>query len=188
MVISSSLLKIIIFTDVSQDGSLSTTVTPRCSDSIHYNANFPAFATSDSVPQPSTLSKEHRECKRDLTNNSALTGSQLRPSALQTDRKISFVVDDIPTHCADENASGDLGMLHNCGLLPNNCLPCLAGTTSSTDEKRKSLSSSPKKKAPLRLSFKWRDGQAHPTLCKCSILVCICEFLCLSMTLCCYFC
>lgn len=150
--------------DVSQDGSLSTTVTPRCSDSIHYNGNFPSFATSDPVPQPSTVSKEYIECKRDTANNVALTGSPLKPSVLQTDRKISFVVDDIPTHCVDENASGDLGMLHNCGLLPNNCLPCLAGTTSSTDEKRKSLSSSPRKKAPLRLSFKWRDGQAHPTL------------------------
>ena len=155
-------------TDVSQDGSISTTVTPRCSDSIHYNGS---FATSDPVPQPSTLPKEHIECKRDTANNVAPTGSQLKPRVLQTDRKISLVVDDIPTHCADENASGDLGMLHNCGLLPNNCLPCLAGTTSSTDEKRKSLSSSPKKKAPLRLSFKWRDGQAHPTLCKCSILI-----------------
>lgn len=76
------------------------------------------------------------------------------------------MVDNIATY-VDESAGGeDMGMLHNCGLLPNNCLPCLAGTASSSDEKRKSLSSSPKKKAALRLSFKWRDGQAAPTICK----------------------
>ncbi|XAR53185.1 hypothetical protein NMG60_11021625 [Bertholletia excelsa] len=54
------------------------------------------------------------------------------------------------------------GPLDNCGILPNNCLPCLASTVNSID-KRRSLNSSPpsaRKKAALKLSFKWREG--HP--------------------------
>lgn len=59
---------------------------------------------------------------------------------------------------AGEMTGGD-DILDNCGLLPNNCLPCLASTV-HTDEKRRSLTSSPRKKAALKLPFKWKDG--HP--------------------------
>ncbi|KAG0479038.1 hypothetical protein HPP92_013757 [Vanilla planifolia] len=56
------------------------------------------------------------------------------------------------------------GMLDNCGILSNNCLPCLV-TPTPTIEKRKSLSSSPPnsaKKASLKLSFKRKFGDVHP--------------------------
>lgn len=68
---------------------------------------------------------------------------------------------------AGETAGGDDSLLDNCGILPNNCLPCLASTV-HTVEKRRSLSSSPpsaRKKASLKLSFKWKDG--HPTAALC---------------------
>ncbi|XP_057484874.1 uncharacterized protein LOC130771280 [Actinidia eriantha] len=68
--------------------------------------------------------------------------------------------DEVPS--VDEGA-GQEGLLDNCGILPNNCLPCLASTVPSVD-KRRSLSSSPpsaKKKAALKLSFKWRDGNPN---------------------------
>ncbi|CAN8241120.1 unnamed protein product [Cochlearia groenlandica] len=45
-------------------------------------------------------------------------------------------------------------------ILPSNCLPCLNSTVPCI-EKRRSLSSSPpstRKKATLKLSFKWREG------------------------------
>ncbi|KAI3452793.1 hypothetical protein Pfo_009456 [Paulownia fortunei] len=64
---------------------------------------------------------------------------------------------------AGETAGGDDSLLDNCGILPNNCLPCLASTV-HTVEKRRSLSSSPpsaRKKGALKLSFKWKEG--HPT-------------------------
>ncbi|XP_073130163.1 uncharacterized protein [Henckelia pumila] len=73
-----------------------------------------------------------------------------------------------PVHLDDkfggigENASGDDGLLDNCGILPSNCLPCLVSSVPS-EEKRRSLSYSPpntRKKATLKLSFKWREG--HP--------------------------
>ncbi|KAJ9135210.1 hypothetical protein P3X46_032419 [Hevea brasiliensis] len=54
----------------------------------------------------------------------------------------------------------------HCGLLPNTCLPCLASTVPSL-EKKKSLSpgtSASRRKPSLKLSFKWRDGHAIPTL------------------------
>ena len=51
---------------------------------------------------------------------------------------------------------GDGPLDNNSGLLPNNCLPCLA----STVDKKIPLSPghpSFKKKIPSKLSFKWRE-------------------------------
>ncbi|KAH7653193.1 Protein ENHANCED DISEASE RESISTANCE 2 C-terminal protein [Dioscorea alata] len=67
------------------------------------------------------------------------------------------------TSMNDEGLGSGGGILDNCGILPNNCLPCLA-PTALTMEKRRSPSSSPpnsKKKAPLKISFKWRSGEGH---------------------------
>uniref|UniRef100_A0A1D1Y647 Protein ENHANCED DISEASE RESISTANCE 2 C-terminal domain-containing protein n=1 Tax=Anthurium amnicola TaxID=1678845 RepID=A0A1D1Y647_9ARAE len=78
--------------------------------------------------------------------------------------KTSVNHDKASTVYADEIAMGDKGcLLDHCGILPNNCLPCLAPTT-PTVEKRGSLSTSPpgsRKKASLRLSFKWKSGEGH---------------------------
>ncbi|XP_059655955.1 uncharacterized protein LOC132302957 isoform X2 [Cornus florida] len=66
----------------------------------------------------------------------------------------------------DENGGREEGVMENCGILPNNCLPCLASTIPSV-EKRRSLSSSPpnsRKKGASRLSFKWRDGHPSATM------------------------
>ncbi|KAL8550392.1 hypothetical protein ACS0TY_009000 [Phlomoides rotata] len=77
---------------------------------------------------------------------------------------IPVFVDEISCS-AGETSGGDDGLLHNCGIIPNNCLPCLASTV-NTVEKRRSLSSSPpsfrKKAAALKLPFKWKDG--NPTV------------------------
>ncbi|KAL8533962.1 hypothetical protein ACS0TY_010111 [Phlomoides rotata] len=58
-----------------------------------------------------------------------------------------------------ENAGKD------CGILLDNCLPCLASTVPSV-EKRRSLSSSPPsmRKKAAKLSFKWRDEYNTATL------------------------
>ncbi|KAG6512125.1 hypothetical protein ZIOFF_030220 [Zingiber officinale] len=79
----------------------------------------------------------------------------------------SFVsYEDVSVISAEENAEGeDEGILNNCGIIHNNCLPCLVVTT-STIEKKKPLSSSPPnsaKKASLKLSFKRKSGEAHAT-------------------------
>ncbi|RRT38019.1 hypothetical protein B296_00054950 [Ensete ventricosum] len=75
-------------------------------------------------------------------------------------------LEDLSIMPADANAGGhDGGISNNCGILPNNCLPCLVATV-STSEKRKALCSSPPnsaKKTSLKLSFKWKSGEAHST-------------------------
>ncbi|XP_061365223.1 uncharacterized protein LOC133308598 [Gastrolobium bilobum] len=50
----------------------------------------------------------------------------------------------------------DDGLLDNCGILPNNCLPCLASTLPSSEKRRSSSSPyNSRKKAPPKLSFKF---------------------------------
>ncbi|RWW43086.1 hypothetical protein BHE74_00051288 [Ensete ventricosum] len=93
------------------------------------------------------------------------SGEQLSMNLENTAK--SFVShEDVSVISADENAGhSDRGILNNCGILPNNCLPCLAVAT-STIEKRKALSTSPPnsaRKASLKLSFKRKSGEAHAT-------------------------
>ncbi|WJX56979.1 hypothetical protein P8452_42585 [Trifolium repens] len=63
-------------------------------------------------------------------------------------------LDDISS--VDASSNKDEGILDNCGILPNNCLPCLASTIPSL-EKRRSCSSPPnsKKKALPKLSTRF---------------------------------
>ncbi|GMH31150.1 hypothetical protein Nepgr_032993 [Nepenthes gracilis] len=82
-----------------------------------------------------------------------------------TEVKHPVFLDEISSS-VDENASKEDGILDNCGIIPNNCLPCLASTVHSV-EKRRSLVSSPpsaRKKMPLKLSFKWKEGHANSAL------------------------
>ncbi|PPR88084.1 hypothetical protein GOBAR_AA32606 [Gossypium barbadense] len=74
-------------------------------------------------------------------------------------------LDDIASS-VDEGPGKEDGLLDDCGILPSNCLPCLASTVPSI-EKRRSLSSSPpsaRKKPALKLSFKWKEENANATL------------------------
>ncbi|KAK8665653.1 hypothetical protein V6N13_005815 [Hibiscus sabdariffa] len=91
------------------------------------------------------------------------TGNSARNSTNEA-RQLVFL-DDIASS-ANEGYGKEVGLLDNCGILPGNCLPCLASTVPS-DEKRRSLSSSPpsaRKKTALKLSFKWREGHPNSAL------------------------
>ncbi|KAL9272155.1 hypothetical protein AKJ16_DCAP21830 [Drosera capensis] len=81
-------------------------------------------------------------------------------------KQLGFI-DDISTS-VDENAGKEEGMLHNCGIMPNNCLPCLASTAHSVEKRGSSVTSSPphsaRKKVPIRLSFRWKDGHSNSAL------------------------
>ncbi|KAJ4769553.1 DUF1336 family protein (DUF1336) [Rhynchospora pubera] len=59
------------------------------------------------------------------------------------------------------------GLMNNCGLLPNNCLPCLASTVAQPNDKKKPLSTSPpnsNKIIPsLKVSFKRKSADGHNT-------------------------
>ncbi|KAK1281955.1 hypothetical protein QJS10_CPB22g01203 [Acorus calamus] len=76
----------------------------------------------------------------------------------------SAVHDEASSVSVGEASDRDRGILDYCGILPNNCLPCLVPTVPSTD-KRRSRSPSPpntRKKSTLKLvSFKWRSSEEH---------------------------
>lgn len=65
---------------------------------------------------------------------------------------------------AGEDATHGGGrILDDCGLLPNNCLPCITSAI-GVNEKKRALSSSPThsmKMPSLKLSFKKKSGEAH---------------------------
>ncbi|XP_070042404.1 uncharacterized protein LOC107770021 [Nicotiana tabacum] len=74
-------------------------------------------------------------------------------------------IDEISSS-ANESSGREDGLLDNCGILSNNCLPCLASTVAPI-EKRRSLSDnspSARKKAALKLPFKWREGNPNAAL------------------------
>ncbi|KAL0732594.1 hypothetical protein Bca4012_008803 [Brassica carinata] len=73
------------------------------------------------------------------------------------------------TDCDDDfHSVNDYNGDEGGGALPNNCLPCLNPiTVVPCVEKGRSLSSSPptsRKKASLKLSYKWREGHASGAL------------------------
>ncbi|XP_022775998.1 uncharacterized protein LOC111317813 isoform X2 [Durio zibethinus] len=91
--------------------------------------------------------------------------SQSRSDGPSNQAKQPVFLDDIASS-VDEGFGREDGLLDNCGILPSNCLPCLASTVPSV-EKRRSLSSSPpcaRKKTALKLSFKWREEHTNATL------------------------
>lgn len=84
--------------------------------------------------------------------------------------------DDISSLSMDETSSrGEGGILNNCGILPSNCLPCLASTAPITEKKRP-LSSSPTnsiKMPSLKLPFKKKAGEGHASATPCECLKCL---------------
>ncbi|OMO55015.1 hypothetical protein COLO4_36237 [Corchorus olitorius] len=95
--------------------------------------------------------------------NSEDVNPQSKSDGPSNDAKQPVFLDDIASS-VDEGSGKEDGLLDNCGILPSNCLPCLASTVPSV-EKRRSLSSSPtRKKNPLKLSFKWKEGHPNATL------------------------
>lgn len=88
--------------------------------------------------------------------------SRLRSDGTSNDKSVYV---DETSSVEGSGGRGD-NLLDNCGIIPNNCLPCLASTV-PTVEKRRSFSTSPphtKKKAVHKLSFKWKEGHSSSTL------------------------
>ncbi|XP_057993896.1 uncharacterized protein LOC110671174 isoform X2 [Hevea brasiliensis] len=99
-------------------------------------------------------------------SNGQLVSSDYADSLSKSEGPSQPVFLDEIASSVDENAGKGEGLLDNCGILPGNCLPCLASTVPPV-EKRRSLSSSPpsaRKKATLKLSFKWKEGHLNNTL------------------------
>lgn len=111
--------------------------------------------------------------RNSLSVDEAAIISQSKSESALTDTKQPVYIDEISSNVGDDSSRKDEGLLESCGILPSNCLPCLNSTVPSI-EKRRSLSSSPpgtRKKAALKLSFKWREGHATGPLRKLSTFV-----------------
>ncbi|KAI8021770.1 hypothetical protein LOK49_LG03G00386 [Camellia lanceoleosa] len=122
-------------------------------------------SSTDQLQRPgdsSTGNSAHNSVKEVAKNSTHLDDVNGKPKSVEplNEERQPVFRDEVSS--TDEGA-GREGLLDNCGILPNNCLPCLASTLPSVD-KRRSLTCSPpsaKKKGTLKLSFKWREG--HPS-------------------------
>lgn len=117
-----------------------------------------ASRSSISSLKGSIVEELHEKCE----SFTELGAKGNRPVTIE-DNHGSVSVDDV-------SKKGDVDGMNPCGILPNNCLPCLTSTVPQVD-KRRALSPGPpsmRKKAALRLSFKWKtiEGQLAPTLCE----------------------
>ncbi|XP_021297766.1 uncharacterized protein LOC110426783 isoform X2 [Herrania umbratica] len=113
--------------------------------------------TSNTENVTSVLSSGQQQKSRE--NN---TNSQLKANDNPTEGSHVYV-DDI----SSESTRGDEKQaVHHVGLAAHTCLPCIPSTALSLEKKRSfspgTLSS--RRKAHLKLSFKWRDGHANPTV------------------------
>ncbi|PPD94138.1 hypothetical protein GOBAR_DD08843 [Gossypium barbadense] len=112
----------------------------------------------NSASEAARISNSQILCSKDVN-------PQLKYDGASNEVKQPVFLDDIASS-AGEGPGKEVGLLDNCGILPSNCLPCLASTVSSV-EKRRSLSSSPpsaRKKNALKLPFKWKEGHPNAAL------------------------
>ncbi|KAK1425806.1 hypothetical protein QVD17_21167 [Tagetes erecta] len=89
----------------------------------------------------------------------------LRSKPDEPSNEIKPVYLDEISSSIDENAGVDNG-LSDCGMIPANCLPCLANAVPSVEKRRSSSSSPPntRKKISHKLSFKLKDGHPNTTI------------------------
>ncbi|CAN6281829.1 unnamed protein product [Urochloa humidicola] len=91
--------------------------------------------------------------------------SELSKGSSENGVRTSLSHDDAASVSGEDTTHGGGKILDDCGLLPNNCLPCIASSV-GVNEKKRALSSSPThsmKMPSLKLSFKKKSGEAHPS-------------------------
>ncbi|KAK9119532.1 hypothetical protein Scep_017625 [Stephania cephalantha] len=162
--------------DASSIASLSSLRDVNHETHVSHNANAPLDHSTDHRQKADELPTE-TSARNSLNENSKNANNRVFHSSdadLLTkcdgqvnDAKSSVTFDDLSSHSVDESAGREEGgVLDNCGILPNACLPCLASTVPSL-EKRRSLSPGPpsaRKKPVARLSFKWKEGHSNSSL------------------------
>lgn len=172
---------LLIAETVSVNGSSRLSVSSLSSlrDLTHNDCNGIVSCSNDHRPNPPSepsfessegniMEEAHKSGKAILTEQKSYD-SQSKSDVPLHEVKTPVFADEVSVLSADENVGREeRGVLQDCGLLPNNCLPCLASTVNSAD-KRRPLSPGPpssKKKMTSMLSFKWKEGHANATLCK----------------------
>jgi len=82
-----------------------------------------------------------------------------------------FLTGEISASHADENGEERILTPDHCGILPNNCLPCLSSSNPPVVEKKRPSSPdtpSSRRKSLSKLSFKWREGPSDMASRECS--------------------
>ncbi|KAK4841506.1 hypothetical protein QYF36_011121 [Acer negundo] len=142
-------------------------------DANHRDHNFNAQQCTSSTDQ---LQKQGHSSAGNSARNSVSEVSnvdfQSKSDGSLMEAKQPVFLDEISSS-VDEGSGKDEGLLDNCGILPSNCLPCLASTVPSIEKRRPLISSPPRaiKKVASKLSFKWRDGHANSTLLSSKMLL-----------------
>lgn len=158
--------------------SISSITSPRYANHRDCDVNVQCPSSIDQLRRPEDLSNfnsAHNSVSGIPKSSGHPTDGDLHVKSDGSSSEVQPVFLDEMSSFADESAGREDGLLDNCGILPNNCLPCLASTVPSV-EKRRSLSSSPpsaRKKAALKLSFKWREGNSSADLREYLNLTCI---------------
>jgi hypothetical protein len=78
-----------------------------------------------------------------------------------------FLTGETSASHADENGEERIVTPDHCGILPNNCLPCLSSNNPPAVEKKRPSSPdtpSSRRKSLSKLSFKWREGPSDMAL------------------------
>lgn len=147
------------FTDVyhhsSDVDSTSDIISPRSSRHFHYDISRKSLSSQQPNLNGESGGDTESKCGGEGAKNEKTLNLRRR------------VID--PQLESDESDSDDeAGVLHNCGLLSNNCLPSLATDVTSYENKRPLSPSNPsaRKKMVSIFSFKRKDEQATPSLCK----------------------
>ncbi|XP_071928714.1 uncharacterized protein [Coffea arabica] len=149
--------------------SVSSITSPKYANQRHGDANVQCVSSIEQPQGQGDLSNQN-SARNSVSGVSKSSGHpndcELRVKFDGSSSEVQPVFLDEISSSADESADREDGLMDNCGILPNNCLPCLASTVPSV-EKRRSLSSSPpsaRKKAASKLSFKWREGHSSANL------------------------
>lgn len=145
--------------DISQLGSGSTVVTPRFSDNKHFNVTVPSDPPVK-LGEPSFRSSETSNARETSRSNSLVQADDHCNEAKDPSQVDSM--DGSPERAESSST------LHNCGLLPNSLLPCLACSASSEEKNKAAGPHSPivKKRLSIKLSFKKKEGLAHSSISK----------------------
>ncbi|XP_042496805.1 uncharacterized protein LOC122075728 [Macadamia integrifolia] len=162
--------------------SASISAIPSLRDTAHEDCNgsHPSISSTVQKQKPAESSIGNSACNSvsEVAKNASPrvmhsdnADSRMKPNGPLHGGHLPVSLDETSSLSGDDSAGREGGILDYCGLLPNSCLPCLASTV-PTIEKRRSLSPGPpsaRKKASLKLSFKWKEG--HPALLSSKMLL-----------------
>lgn len=156
--------------------SRSSNASLRDANHREHNVNSHCFSLTDQLQRPGDLSAGNsaRNSVSEVGRNSIARAtnsdnvdSHSKSEGPSIEGKQPVFLDEISSS-VDEGSGKDEGLLDNCGIIPSNCLPCLASTVPSVEKRRSGNSSPPRpfKKTAAKLSFKWNSGHANATLCE----------------------